>query len=217
MANRWVKMETVTDFIFLGSKITADRDCSYEIKRCLLLVRKSMTNLLLLSLSHFGHVWLCVAPIDGSPPGFSVHRILQTSILEWVAISFSHEEPRDCTEKHRQGFAYKGPSSQSYGFSSGHVWMLEFDQEEGWAPKNWCFQTVVLEKTLESPLDCKEIQPVNPKGNQSWIFIGRTDAEAEVPIVWPPDVKSQPIGKDPDAEKDWREKEKGVVGDEMVR
>ena len=95
--------------------------------------------------------------------------------------------------------------------------MWELDQEEGWAPKNWCFWTVVLEKTLESPLDCKEIKPVTPKGNQSWIFIGRTDAEADVLIVWPPDVKSWLIGKDPDAEKDWRQKEKGVAEDEMVK
>ena len=95
--------------------------------------------------------------------------------------------------------------------------MWELDQEEGWAPKNWCFWTVVLEKTLESPLDRKEIKPVTPKGNQSWIFIGRTDAEADVLIVWPPDVKSWLIGKDPDAEKDWRQKEKGVAEDEMVK
>ena len=81
-------------------------------------------------------------------------------------------------------------SSQGYGFSNGHVWMWELDCEESWAPKNGCFWTVVLEKTLESPLDCKEIQPVHPKGDQSWVFIGRNDAEAETPIFWPPDVKS---------------------------
>ena len=106
-------------------------------------------------------------------------------------------------------------SSQSYGFSSSHVWMWELDYKEGWAPKNWCFWTVVLEKTLESSLDCKEIQPVHPKGDQSWIFIGRTDAEAETPLLWPPDVKSWSIGKDPDAGKDWRQEEKGTE-DEMV-
>ena len=217
MANRWGKMGTVTDFIFLGSKITADGDCSYGIKRWLLLGRKIYDKPVAAVAKSLRSCLTLCDPIDGSPPGFSVHRILQTSILEWVAISFSHDKPRYCIEKQRQGFDYKGPSSQSYGFSNSHVWMLELDQEEGWAPKNWCFQTVVLEKTLESPLDCKEIQSVNPKGNQSWIFIGRTDAEAEVPIVWPPDVKSPLIGKDPDAEKDWREKEKGVVGDEMVR
>ena len=94
--------------------------------------------------------------------------------------------------------------------------MWELDHKEGWAPKNWCFWTVVLEKTLESPLDCKESKPVNTKGNQSWTFIGRTDAEAEAPILWSPDVKSQLIGKDPDAEKDWRQEEKGTTEDEMV-
>ena len=99
-------------------------------------------------------------------------------------------------------------------FSSSHVWMWEFDHKEGWVPKNWCFQTVVLEKTLESLLDCKEIKPVNPKGNQPWKFIGRTDAEA--PIPWPPDAKSWLTGKDPDAGKDWRQK-KGVAEDERVR
>ena len=110
----------------------------------------------------------------------------------------------------------KGPSSQGYGFSYGPVCMWELDCEEGWAPKNWCFWTVVLEKALESPLDCKEIQPVNPKGNQSWIFIGRTDAEAETPKLWPPNVKSWLIGKDPDAGKNWRQEEKGITEDEMV-
>ena len=107
-------------------------------------------------------------------------------------------------------------SSQGYGFSSSHVWMWELDYKESWAPKNWCFWTVVLEKTLESPLDCKEIKPVNPKGNQPWIFIGRTDAEAETPIFWPPEVKSWLIWKDPDAGKDWRPEEKGMTEDEMV-
>ena len=97
----------------------------------------------------------------------------------------------------RHYFFNKGPSSQGYGFSSGHVWIWELDYKESWAPKNWCFWTVVLEKTLESPLDCEEIQPVHPKGNQSWIFIGRTDAEAETPILWPHDVKNWLIGKRP--------------------
>ena len=108
------------------------------------------------------------------------------------------------------------PSSQGYGFSIGHVWKWELDCEESWAPKNWCFWTVVLEKTLESSLDCKEIQPVHPKGNQSWIFIGRTDAEAEAPILRPPDVKSWLIWKHPDSGKDWGQKEKGTTEDEMV-
>ena len=126
-------------------RITVDSDYSHEIKRCLLLGRKAMTNL---------------------------ESILQS---------------RDIT-------ANKGLYSQSYGFSSSHLRMWELDNE-GWALKNWCFQTVVLEKTLESSLECKEIKPVNPKGNQPWIFIGRIDAEAEAPVLWPPDVKSQLIGK----------------------
>ena len=154
--------------IFLGSKITADSDCSHEIKRCLLLGRKGMTN------------------VD--------------SILK----------------KQRHHFSNKGPYSQSYAFSNSHIQMWQLDHKEGWTPKNWCFQIVVLEKTLESPLDCKEIQPVHPKGNQSWIFVGRTDAEVEAPILWPPDVKSRLIGKDPDDEKDWRRQEKGMTEDEMV-
>ena len=112
--------------------------------------------------------------------------------------------------------ADKALSSQSYGFSSNHVWMWELDHKEGWVPKNWCFWTVVLEKTLESPLDCKEIKPVNPKGNQPWIFIGMTDAEAETPILWPPNDKSQLIRKDPGAGKDWRQEEKGATENEMV-
>ena len=160
-------METVIDFIFGGSKITADGDCSHEIKRCLLLERKAMTNL--------------------------------DSILK----------------NKRHYFTNKGLSSQSYDFSSTHVWMWELDSKESWVPKNWCFWTVVLEKTLESPLDCKEIQLVHPKGNQSWIFTGRTDAEAETPILWPPDVKNRLIWKDPDAGKDWR-REKGTTEDKIV-
>jgi len=100
-------------------------------------------------------------------------------------------------KKQRHYFANKGLSSQGYGLSSSHVWMWELDYKENWEPKNWCFWTVVLEKTLESPLDCKEIQLVHPKGNQSWIFIGRTDAEAETPILWPPDAKNWLIWKDP--------------------
>ena len=104
-------------------------------------------------------------------------------------------------------------SSQGYGFSSSHVWMLELDHKESWVPKNLCFWTVVLEKTLESPLDCKKIQPVHPKGDQSWVFIGRTDAEAETPILWPPDAKNWLIGKDPDAGKDWGQEEKGMTED----
>jgi len=112
--------------------------------------------------------------------------------------------------------ADKGPYSQSCGFSSSHVWMWELDCKEGWVVKNWRFQILVLEETLERPLDCK-IKPVNPKGNQPWMFIGRTDAEAEALILWPPDVKSWLIGEDPDAGKDWRQKEKGTAEGEMVR
>ena len=127
----------------------------------------------------------------------------------------SYDQPRQHIKKQRHFFANKGPSSQGYGFSCGHVWMWELDCEESWAPKNWCFWTVVLEKTLESPSDSK-IKPVNHKGNQSWTFIGRTDVEAETPIFWPPDVKNWLIGKDPDAGTYCRQEEKGATQDEMV-
>ena len=122
----------------------------------------------------------------------------------------------DSIFKSRDYFAHKGPSSQGYGFSSGHVWMWELDCEESWVPKNWCFWTVELEKTLESPLDCKEIQPVHPKGDQSWVFTGRTDAKAETAILWPPHAKSWLIGKDSDAGRNWGQKEKGMTEDEMA-
>ena len=107
-------------------------------------------------------------------------------------------------------------NSQGYGFSSGHVWMWELDYKESWAPKNWCFWAVVLEKILDSTLNCREIQPVHLKGDQSWVFVGRTDVEAETPILWPPDAKSWLIGKDPDAGKDWGQEEKGMTEDEIV-
>ena len=162
------KVETLTDFILLGSKITADSYCSHEIKRHLLLGRKAMVNL--------------------------------DSILK----------SRDIT------FTDKGPCSQSYGFSSSHVRMWQLDHKEGWVLKNWCFWTVVLEKILESPLDYKEIQPVHLKADQSWVFIGRTDVEAETPILWPPYVKIWLIRRDPDAGKDWRQEERGMTEDEMV-
>ena len=151
-------METVTVFIFWGSKITAGYDCSHEIKRCLLIGRKAMTK------------------------------------------------PRQHIKKQRHYFPDIGLSSQSYGFSSSHVWMWELDHKESWAPKNWCFWTVVLKKTLESPFDCKEIQPVNPKGNQSWIFIGRPDAKAETPILWPPDSleKTLRLGKIEGGRRGWQ-------------
>ena len=160
-------METVRDFLFLGSKITADGDCSHEIKWHLPLGRKAMTN--------------------------------PDSILK----------SRDITNK--------GLSIQTYGFFSSHIWMWELDNKASWVLKNWCFWNAVLDKTLMGPLDWKEIQPVNLKGNQSWIFIGRTDdAEAETPIFWPPDAKNWLIWKDPDAGKDWRQEEKVMTEDEMV-
>ena len=164
MTNRWWNKK-LTDFIFLDSKITVDGDCSLEIKRCLLLGWKNMTNL--------------------------------DSVLK----------SRDSTLHN------KGPYSQSYDFSSSHVWMWEQENKKEWTLKNWCFWTVVLEKTLERPLNSKETKPVNPKENQPWIFIGRTDGET--PILWPPDVKSLLIAKDPDPGKDWGQEEKGVTEDEM--
>ena len=126
----------------------------------------------------------------------------------------SHDKPRQHIKKQRHYFVNKGPSSQRYGFSNSHVWIWELDHKEGWVQKNWSLWTVVLEKTLESPLDCKEIKPVSPKGNQSWIFTGRTDAEA--PIVWPPDPKSWLLRKNSDAGKGWRREEKGTTEDKMV-
>ena len=128
----------------------------------------------------------------------------------------SYDQSRQHIKKQRHYFTNKGPFSQSYDFSSKYVWIWELDYKESWAPKNWCFWTVMLEKTLESPLDCKEIQPAHPKGNQSWIFIGRTDAETQTPILWPHDSKKWLIWKDPDAGKDWRQEKKGMTEDEMV-
>jgi len=127
-----------------------------------------------------------------------------------------NDQPRQHIKKQRHYFTNKGLSSQNYAFSSSHVWMWELHYKGSWTLKNWCFWTVVLEKTLENPLDCKEIQPVPPKGNLSWINIGRTDAAAETPILWAPDAKNWLIGKDPDAGKDWRWEEKGTTEDEMV-
>ena len=161
------KLQTVADFIFLGFKITADGDCSHEIKRHLLLGRKAMTNLDSLLKSR---------AITLSTKAFLVKAMLFPIVI--------------------------------YGW--------ELDYKESWTLKNWCFWTVVLEKTLESPLDCKEIQPVHPKGNQSWIPTGRTDAEAETPILWPLDTENWLLRKDPDAGKDWRQEEKGMTQDEMV-
>ena len=156
-------METVSDFILRGSKISAGGDCSHEIKRR----------------------------------------------FPWKE---RYDQSRQQIQKQRHYLANKGPSSQGYCFSSGHVWMWKLDCEESWVLKNWCFWTALLEKTLESPLDCKEIQPAHPKGDQSWVFIGRTDAEAETPILWPPREKSWLIGKDPDDGRDWRQEEKGLTG-----
>ena len=128
----------------------------------------------------------------------------------------SYDHSRLHIKKQRHYFSNKGPSSQGYGFSSGHVWMWELDYKENWAPKNWCFWTVVLEKTPESPLDCKEIQSVHPKGDQSWVFFGSNDAKAETPVLWPPHVKNWLIGKDSDAGRDWGQEEKGMTEGEMA-
>ena len=128
----------------------------------------------------------------------------------------SYDQPRQHIKKQRYYFANKGTSRQGYGFSSGHVWMWELDCEERWALKNWCFWSVVLEKILESPLDCKEIQPVHSKGDQSWVFFGKTDAKAETPILWPPHAKSWLIGKDSDAGRDWGQEEKETTEDETA-
>ena len=128
----------------------------------------------------------------------------------------SYDKLRHYIKKHRHNFAIKGPYCQSYGFPNIQVWLWELFCKETWAPKNWFFQTMVLKKTLESPLDCKGIQPVHPKGDQSWVFIGRTDAEAETPILWPPDVKSRLTRKDPDPGKDWGQVEKRATEHEMV-
>ena len=159
-------METVTDYYFFGSNITAGGDCGHEIKRHVFFGRKAMTN--------------------------------PDSMLKSWDITLP-----------------ASLSSQSYGFSSGHIWIWELDYKERWMLKNLCSWTVVLEKTLESPLDYKEIQPVHPKGDQSWVFIGRTDAETETPTLWPPDAKSWLTWKDPDAGKDWGKEEKGTTEDEM--
>ena len=161
-------METVADFIFLGSKITADDDWSHERKRRLLLGRKAITN--------------------------------RGSVLK----------SRDVT------LPTKVLIGKAMILSSSHVWMWQLDHKESWALKNWCFWTLVLEKTLESPLNCKQNKPVNPKGNQFWIFTGGTDAETEAPILWPLDSKSQLIRKDSDAGKDWRQEKKGATETEMV-
>ena len=140
------------------------------------------------------------------------HEIVKT-LVPWKK---SYDLSRQHIIKQRYYLVNKGPSSQSYGFSGIHEWMWELDYTENWAPKNWCFWTVALEKTLESSLDCEEIQPVHHKGDQSWVFLGSIDVETETPILWPPDVKSWLIGKDSDAGKDWGQEEKGMTEDDMV-
>ena len=142
--------------------------------------------------------------------------IAAMKLKDACSLEKSYDQPRQHIKKQRYYFSNKGLSSESYGFSSSHVWMWELHYQESSAPKNWCFWIVVLEKTLESPLESEEIQPVHPKGYQSWIFIGRTDVEAETPILWPPDVKNWFIGKDPDAGKDWTREEKVSRGDKMI-
>ena len=137
-------------------------------------------------------------------------------ILLWVWHSPYQKIPWETNTAIYPSLNRKGPSSQGYGFSSSLVWMWDFDFEEGWAPKNWCFWTVVLQKTLESPLDCKEIQPVHFKGDQPWVFFGRNDAKAETPVLWPPHVKSWLIGKHPAAGRDWGQEEKRTTEDEKI-
>ena len=151
--------------------------------------------------------WLDLLVIQGTLKCLLQHHSSKALIL-WHSAFFIIQLSHPCMTTGniialtRQTFVNKGPFSQSCGFSSSHVWMLELDYKESWVPKNWCFWTVVLEKTLESPLDSKEIQPVHPKGNQSWVVIGTTDAEAEAPILWPSTAKNWLIGKDTDAGKD---------------
>ena len=141
--------------------------------------------------------------------------IAAMKLKDAYSLEGNYDKPRQHIKKQRHYLVNKVSSSQGYGVSSGHVWMWELDCEESWAPKNW-FWTVVLEKTLASPLDCKEIQPVHPKGGQSWVFIGRTDAKAATPVLWPPHAKNWLIGKDPDAGRDWGQEEKGTTEDEMA-
>ena len=156
----------------------------------------------------------CLAnPRDGGASWAAVYGVAQS--WTWLKC-LSSSSSRQHIKKQRHYFANKGPSSQGCGFYSSHVWMWELDGKESWAPKTWCFWTVVLEKNLWSPLDCKKIQPVHPEGNQFWIFVGRTDAKAETPVLWPPDVKNWLIWEDSDAGQDWRWEETGLAEDEMV-
>ena len=222
MGKQW---ETL--FLGGGSKIAADGDCSHEINRHLFLGRKSMTNLdsILKSRditlptkvhlvkwkwSHsdvrlFATPWTIACQV---PPSMEFSRQEYWSGLPFPSPDLPDQGLNLGLPHGRQTLyhlSHQLSPSQSYGFSSSHIWMWGLNHKESWVLKNWCFWTVVLEKTLESPLDCKEIKPVNPKGNQSWILIERTDAQAEAPILWPPDVKNWLTGKDPDAGKDWRQ------------
>ena len=156
----------------------------------------------------------CQTLFLGAPK--SLQMVIAAMKLRDTPWKESYDQPRQHVKKQKHYFANKGPFSWGCGFSSGHVWMWELDYKESWVPKNWCFWSVVLEKTLESPSDCKQIQSVHHKGNQFWIYIGRTDAGVEAPILWPLHVKNWLIRKDPNAEKDWRQEEKGMTEDEMV-
>ena len=154
------------------------------------------------------HVYIYVLFILGAPKSLQ----MVTAAMKLKDTCSLEEKLWPTYHIKNQSHCQTGLSRQTYGFPSSHVWIWELDYKESWVLKNWCFWTVVLEKTLKRPLDCKEIKPVNPIGNQSWIFIGRTDAEAETPILWPPDAKNWLIGKDPDARKDWRQEERGKTG-----
>ena len=171
---------------------------------------------------HRHHLKSCIKTFNYLPLcPISSHRFYAVVLIPTIphqqaATKLNRKQKIIVLKKLRHYFANKGPSSQGYGFSSGHVWMWELDCEESWAPKNWCFWTVVLEKTLESPLDCKKIQPVHSEGDQPWVFFGRNDAEAETPVLWPPHAKSWLVGKDSDAGRDWGQEEKGMTEDGMA-
>ena len=179
--------------LFLGgSKITADGGCSHEINRRLLLGRKAMTSQ------------------DNVLKSRDITLPTKVCTVKAMISLDSILKSRDII------LSTKVRLVKAMVFFRSNVWMWELDYKESWVPKNWCFWTVVLEKTLESPLNCKEIKLAHNKGDQSWIFIGKTDAEAETPVLWPPDEKNWLIGKDPEPGKDWRQEEKGTIEDEMV-
>ena len=157
----------------------------------------------------------CQTLFWGAPKSLQM-VIAAMKLKDIYSLEASYDQPRQHIEKQRRYSVNKGLSSQGYGFSSGHVWMWELDYKESWVTKNWCFWTVVLEKTLESPLDCKEIQPVHSERDQPWDFSERNDAKAQTPVLWPPHVKSWLIGKDSDAGRDWGQEEKGTTEDEMA-